>query len=167
MSEKALVEAALFMSSRPLTPEDFEKLGVPRDRLERILEELSLDLESGERGITLWKGRSGYRLMVKPEYAAAVSHLAPHQDMGKGLLRVLALAAYRPGITQSDVVKIVGNRAYEYIRELEARGLVKTEKKGRTRQLFVTREFADYFGLKSPDEAKKVLSDKADLKERV
>ncbi|NOZ81704.1 MAG: SMC-Scp complex subunit ScpB [Candidatus Micrarchaeota archaeon] len=159
MNEKALVEAALFLSSRPLTPEDFEKLGVDPSRLEKILSEMAQELEDEERGIFLFKTPAGYQLKVKPDILPKVRHLTPYQDLGKGLLRVLSIVAYKQPVTQSEIVKIIGNRTYEYVRELEARGLIRAVKHGRTKALVPTKEFEEYFGVEIP-KIKEVLKEK-------
>jgi segregation and condensation protein B len=62
-------------------------------------------------------------------------------------LRVLAIIAYHQPIKQSDIVKVIGNRTYEYVKELEERGLIKVEKKSRTKTLSTTPHFEDYFGI--------------------
>lgn len=156
MNKKALIEAALFMSSKPLSLEEFMKItNSNEEEIKQILEELKRDYESEERGVHLIKIGEKFKLYVKPEYVRFVRHLTPYADMKKGLLRVLALVAYKNGITQSEIVKVIGNRTYEYVKELESRGLIKTVKQGRTKVLLPTKEFADYFGLKSPEEAKK------------
>ncbi|MBU5690344.1 MAG: SMC-Scp complex subunit ScpB, partial [Candidatus Aenigmatarchaeota archaeon] len=72
--------------------------------------------------------------------------------------RALGIIALKQPATQSDVVKIQGNKAYGYIKELEKRGLIKTEKFGRTRKLITTKEFERYFG-KSINEIRQALQD--------
>jgi segregation and condensation protein B len=101
----------------------------------------------------------GYQIRVKPELVSAVSNLTPYRDLGKGLLRVLALVAYKQPITQSEIVKVIGNRTYEYVKRLEERGLIKTMKHSRTKALVATKEFANYFGLENPEDAKKFFED--------
>ncbi len=156
MNRKALIEAALFMSSRPLSAEELAKVsGASKEEVLSIIEELKKDLENPERGVHLIKIGEKFKLYVKPEYVRFVRHLTPYSDMKKGHLRVLALVAYKEGVTQSEIVKVIGNRTYEYVRELVERGLIKAVKQGRTKVLIPTKEFADYFGLKSPEEAKK------------
>ncbi len=155
MNKKALIEAALFMSVKPLSIEDLEKISnMKKEDVIAILEEIKKDYEKEDRGIHLLKIGDTYKFYVKPEYIRYVRHLTPYSDMKKGLLRVLALVAYKNGITQSDIVKVIGNRTYEYVKELENRRLIKTVKQGRTKVLVPTKEFAEYFGLKSPEEIK-------------
>jgi segregation and condensation protein B len=156
MNLKALVEAALFMSVKPLSLSELSKIAnEDEEKVLAVLEELSKELEREDRGIYLVRMGDKFKLYVKPEYIRFVRHLTPYSDMKKGLLRVLALVAYKNGITQSEIVKIIGNRTYEYVKELESRGLIRTVKQGRTKVLVPTKEFAQYFGLKSPEEAKK------------
>jgi len=54
---------------------------------------------------------------------------------------------YHEPIKQSDIVKIIGNRTYEYTKELERRGFIKWEKQGRTKVLRLTPAFDEYFGV--------------------
>lgn len=154
-SKKALVEAALFMSNEPLSLKDLSQLAGDEKTAKAAIDEIKKDLEKEERGIILIESKEGYQLRVKPEYAPSVRHLTPYQDLNKGLLRVLALVAYKQPITQSEIVKVIGNRTYEYIRELESRGLIRAVKQSRTKALIATKEFASYFGLEKPEDAKK------------
>ena len=93
----------------------------------------------------------GLRLTVKPEYIDKVSKLTRHADMSRGLLRVLSVITRYEPVTQSDLVKVLGNRVYEYIKELEERGFVKTEKHSRTKKISTTKLFEEYFGAKKED----------------
>jgi segregation and condensation protein B len=58
----------------------------------------------------------------------------------------LGIVALQQPILQSEVVKIQGNKAYNYIKYLEKKKLIKTEKAGRTRLIKTTKEFERYFG---------------------
>ena len=64
------------------------------------------------------------------------------------------IAYYQP-ISQADIVKVIGNRTYEYVRELTTRGFVKKEKKSRTQALSTTKHFEEYFGARA-EEIKKM-----------
>jgi segregation and condensation protein B len=61
------------------------------------------------------------------------------------------MIAYHQPVVQSDLVDMRGNSAYDHIRDLKERGLVKAEPHGRTRLLSTTPLFADYFGLEEND----------------
>ncbi len=153
----ALLEAALFTTTEPLNMEDLQKTTkIRREELEKLVKILEEKYSSAESGIKL-STVGGYRLMVKEAFEEKVSHLTPHADLSRGLLRVLSIIAYHEPIKQADIVKIVGNRVYDYVKELEGKGLVKTEKKSRTKILSLTPQFEEYFGVK-----KKFLKEKID-----
>ncbi|MBI4014604.1 MAG: SMC-Scp complex subunit ScpB [Candidatus Aenigmarchaeota archaeon] len=155
MNKTALVEAMLFTAIDPISFEELEKAsGARREELERILESLKNKYNTEESGLRLFEA-GGYKLIVKHEYAGHVSHLTPHADLSRGVLRVLSIIAYHQPIGQADIVKIVGNRTYEYVKELAVRGFVKADKRSRTKVLSTTKHFEEYFGAKA-DEIKKM-----------
>ena len=146
MNKLALLESILFMTSEPLSIEELEKdMKLKREEIEKLLHVLRQKYSPEDSGINLSEA-GGYKLVVKHEYSEKVSHLTPHADLSRGLLRVLSIIAYHEPIAQSDIVKVVGNRTYEYVKELEMRGLVKSEKKSRTKLLRTTPHFEEYFG---------------------
>ena len=147
----AALEAMLFTTQKPLGMEELEKaLRITRSSVEKLL--------AAEAG--------GYRLVVKQAFVSEVSHLTPHADLSRGLLRVLSIIFYHEPIAQSEIVKIIGNRTYDYVKELEARGLVRSEKKSRTKLLRTTPHFEAYFGAKK-EEIKMELKEFEDEKGNV
>lgn len=157
---KASIEAALFMANQPISIEKLSKiLKRSPERIKVAIEEFRQELQKEEHGIHVIETSAGYQIRVKPELVSSVSNLTPYRDLGRGLLRVLALVAYKQPITQSEIVKVLGNRTYEYVKRLEERGLIKTVKHSRTKALIATKEFANYFGLENPEDAKKFFED--------
>jgi len=157
---KAAVEAALFMSNQPISLEKLSKMfKTETEKVKEVIEYFKKEFEKEEHGINILETSSGYQIRVKPELVSHVSNLTPYKDLGRGLLRVLAMVAYKQPITQSEIVKVIGNRTYEYVKRLEERGLIKTLKHSRTKALVATKEFANYFGLEKPEDAKKFFED--------
>ena len=157
MNKKALIEAALFVSSSPLSPEKLcEIAGISKEELEKILEEIASELQSVERGIELAQTPEGYELRIKPEYRDKVASLAPFSDLSDGMLRTLSIVVSKQPVKQSLIVRYQGNKAYGYIKALEKKGLIKTEKFGRTKLVSTTEDFERYFG-KSKEEVKSKL----------
>jgi segregation and condensation protein B len=153
---KASIEAALFMANQPISLERLSKIFKRKpDVIKEAIEDFKLEFQKTEHGIHVIETDIGYQIRVKPELVSSVSNLTPYRDLGRGLLRVLALVAYKQPITQSEIVKVLGNRTYEYVKRLEERGLIKTVKHSRTKALIATKEFANYFGLENPEDAKK------------
>jgi len=158
----ALLEAALFVTEKPLSSEELKRfLKVSGEELNRLLSELKRRYERNDSGIELLE-LNGYKLAVKSAYSQQVARFTRHAELSRGLLRALSLIAYFEPLKQSDLVRAIGNRAYEYVRELERMGFVRSEKFSRTKLLRTTRHFKEYFGVKSKEELRDVI--KANIK---
>ncbi|MFH1474167.1 MAG: SMC-Scp complex subunit ScpB [Candidatus Aenigmatarchaeota archaeon] len=157
---KSVVEAALYMANEPISVKEMAKMfNVEPDSVKVVIDEFKKELESSEHGIYILETPRGYQIRVKPKLDPLVRKLTPYKDLSRGLLRVLALVAYKQPITQSEIVKVIGNRTYEYVKALKERGLVNTVKQGRTKALVPTKEFANYFGLEKPEDIKKFFEE--------
>ena len=152
--DQALVEAALFLSPQPLTRHKLARIigGASLSYVERLLDQIADTFRSDTHGIELHVEDGKAMFQVKRAYIDAVAHLAPHQDISRPVLRSLAMIAYNHPLTQADLVKARGNKAYKHVQELLERGLIRAEEQGRTLLLHVTDEFLRYFGLSSVEE---------------
>jgi len=161
MNQKALLEAALFVSDKPLTLERLSKIvGVgSEEQVKQLLAEIKQDLVAENRGIELMETPEGYELRVKTEYRNTVAKLAPLSDLTDGMLRTLAIVAAKQPVKQSAIVHYQGNKVYGYVQLLEEKGLVKTQKFGRTKLISTTPDFEKYFGT-SVDNIKDMLNQK-------
>ena len=160
MNQKALLEAALFVSDKPLTLEKLSKImGCSQQEVKEQMIRLQTDLKTDDRGVELVETPEGFELRVKPDYREKVVRLAPFADLSDGMMRTLAIVAAKQPVKQSLIVKFQGNKTYGYITGLEDKGLIKTEKYGRTKIITTTPDFEKYFG-KSSEEIKKVLETK-------
>jgi len=153
-NDLALAEAALFLAAQPLTRRALAKIlgGVAQAYVDQLLADLKSQFEDASRGIELHveDGRAQFR--VKSAYVSEVSHLAPQHDIPRQELRTLAVIAYNHPMTQSNLIKVRGNKGYKHVQELLERNLITSEPHGRTRLLHVTRDFLRHFGLNSVDE---------------
>lgn len=161
INPKALVEAALFVSDKPLTIDRLSAItSISQNDLKIILEEIETELRANDRGIELVETPEGFELRIKPIYRDRVARLAPLSDLSDGMLRTLAIVAAKQPVKQSLIVKYQGNKTYGYIVKLEEKGLIKTEKYGRTRLVNTSPDFEKYFG-KSAEEIKRMLVQKS------
>ncbi|HXQ32292.1 MAG TPA: SMC-Scp complex subunit ScpB [Steroidobacteraceae bacterium] len=159
---KNLIEAALLAAGRPL---DVEQLRELFDEFERpaadvvgaALEALAADY--ADRAIELKEVASGFRVQVRDSVAPAVSRLWQErpQKYSRALLETLALIAYRQPVTRGEIEDIRGVQVNpNIIRTLLERGWVRVighrDVPGRPELLATTREFLDYFGLKTLDD---------------
>ncbi len=157
---EAIIEAALFISSGPLSIRELKKIsGSDESDIKDSLEGIRKKLSDESHGIELFKSVEGYELRVKPGHLDEVSHLTPYSDLSRGQLKVLALVAFKGPIKQSNIAKIIGNRAYSYIKDLENKKLIRTEKHKRTKKLEITDEFKNYFGIEERKELEEKLEE--------
>lgn len=152
--KKARLEAALFLSDEPLDSDEISEvldLG-SKGFVSTLIDEFKEDLEQEQRGMELIETPQGYEMKVKKNHLDHVSHLAPHQDLGEGVLRTLSLIAYNAPVEQAEIVEVRGNRTYNHVKDLVERGFVSKEKDGRSAQLEVTDRFLDYFDFDSVEQ---------------
>ncbi|MBI4167368.1 MAG: SMC-Scp complex subunit ScpB [Candidatus Aenigmarchaeota archaeon] len=162
---KKLIEASLFLSQNPISAKSLSQIADVNEReVEKLVEELRT--EYADRGVEIAKTPSGWQIHVKTELIGKVSHLSPYSDLSEGVLKTLALVVYKHPATQSYLVKMQGNKVYNYIKKLELRGMIKTQKKGRTKEVFVTQEFENYFGTTLDEIKKRVEEQIAEIKAR-
>ncbi len=142
------VEAVLFSSPSAISVEEIAKI-VKSDRktVEDAVKKLMNEYSSRDSSIEIVKVGKKVLMRVKPEYQRFVTRFVK-SDLDKATLRTLAVIAVNQPIELSKLVKIRGNRCYEHVKKLEDMGFVKSEKKGRTKILKTTEDFAVYFGLK-------------------
>jgi segregation and condensation protein B len=157
-----VVEAVLLAAGRPVTIEQFLELfddtqRPPAEEIAAALASLQQSYEGG--GVELREVASGWRVQVRPQHADVVSRLWQERPSrySRALLETLALIAYRQPITRGEIENIRGVTVSTTImRTLHERNWIRVvghrEVPGRPELLGTTREFLDYFGLKSLDD---------------
>lgn len=159
---KNLIEAALLANGQPLGIDQLRGLfdEFERPEAEAVREALrALADECAGRPVELIEVASGWRLQVRGEYAARLSRLWQEKPgrYSRALLETLALIAYRQPITRGEIENVRGITVNpNIVRTLTERGWIRVvghrEVPGHPELLGTTREFLDYFGLKSLDE---------------
>ncbi|HET8552374.1 MAG TPA: SMC-Scp complex subunit ScpB [Gammaproteobacteria bacterium] len=159
---KHVIEAALLVAGRPLNFDAllglFDEMERPeRGEMRAALDELQQDF--ADRGIELKEIASGYRIQVRASVSARVSRLFEErpQRYSRALLETLALIAYRQPLTRGEIEDVRGvSVSSNIMKTLQDRGWVRVvghrDVPGRPALYATTREFLDYFGLKSLDE---------------
>lgn len=146
---KAVIEAALFASGRTLSHLELAELsGLSKEQSCALAGELAAEYAARGSGVEIKSIGEGYCMQVRFGLAGRVLSFAP-REIEAPLIRTLAIIAYKQPIKQSVLVQIRGNKSYDHVKELEARGLINVEKFSRTKMLTTTRGFADYFGISS------------------
>jgi segregation and condensation protein B len=159
---KGIIEAALLAYGQPLGIEQMRELFEEFERPEaaavrKALAALAEDCEG--RPLELVEVASGWRLQVRRQYSARLSKLWQERPTrySRALLETLALIAYRQPITRAEIENVRGVTVNpNIVRTLTERGWIRVvghrEVPGHPELLGTTREFLDYFGLKSLDE---------------
>lgn len=156
---KNILEAALLAAGEPLSLERLlglfpEEARPEAAELRQALQ--SLDEDCARRGIELKEVSSGFRLQVKKEVAPWVSRLYEERvpRYSRALLETLVLIAYRQPITRAEIEDIRGvTVSTNIIKTLQEREWIRIvghrEVPGKPALFGTTREFLDYFNLKS------------------
>jgi segregation and condensation protein B len=157
-----VVEAALFAAGKSLTINElaqlFEESNRPtpngiREALQQLQEEFAA------RPIEIKETGAGFRVQVRRQYSSAVARLWPErpQRYSRALLETLALIAYRQPITRAEIESVRGvtvnpNITKTLLERQWIRVVGHRDLPGRPELLGTTREFLEYFSLRSLDE---------------
>jgi segregation and condensation protein B len=160
---KNIIEAVLLSAEHPMSVAQLGDLFMgdndcpTRDDIRQALHELGNDYAS--RGLELQQVASGFRMQVKQDYAPWVGRLWEEKPARytRALLETIALIAYRQPITRGEIEEIRGvSVSSNIVRTLIERDWVKVlghkDVPGKPSLYGTTREFLDYFNLKSLDE---------------
>ena len=155
MPLETLIEATLFSSGKSMSVTELsEALGYDADEMLDCLGSLQATLRRRKGGaLQLAEVGDRWALEVKP----AIASLLPKDtktDMPPKLLKAAALIAYHQPMPQSRLVELLGQKAYDYVRELAQLGMVDRRKDGNTRRLSTTRRFSEAFGCPHTDRKK-------------
>lgn len=159
---KNIVEAALLAAGQPLSLDKLlalfpEEQEVEREALRGAL--AALQEEYAERTMELVEVGSGWRFQVRSELSPWVSRLWEERPSrySRALLETLALVAYRQPITRAEIEDIRGvTVSSNIVKTLLEREWVRVvghrDVPGKPAMYATTRQFLDYFNLKSLDQ---------------
>jgi len=147
LDAKSVIEAALFMSTSPMTVRTLSKLAGMNSwkMVQDKLKELQQEDEARGSAIVISFEDGGYIMRLKPEYERKVSGLAKEAELSRGAIKTLAVIAKNDGIAQSKLVKMIGSAIYDHVKELVEKEFINAEKQGRTKVLKTTKKFKEYF----------------------
>ena len=150
------------VSDKPMDVSHLEKLfdekeRPHRDEIRAALDEITTDCR--DKGFELVKVSSGYRFQTKQSLSAWVSRVWEEKPkkFSRAMLETLALIAYRQPTTRGDIESVRGvSVSSDIIRVLDERGWIRVvghrDVPGKPELLATTKEFLDYFNLKSLDQ---------------
>jgi segregation and condensation protein B len=173
-NNKALIEAALFVSEKPLSIEKLQQLLVlqqtttqdvisPQQNQEKFLSKAEIKALIGElmadyqhNGVELVQVASGYRFQAKAQFSQALTGLFQEKapKYSRAFLETLALIAYKQPITRAEIEAIrgvaVSSHIIKTLLELQwIKNLGHKDVPGRPTLYGTTKVFLDNFSLKS------------------
>jgi segregation and condensation protein B len=159
---KGIIEAALLAYGQPLSVEQLREVFEEFERpdAQQVRKALAVLADQCEgRPMELVEVASGFRLQVRKEFSTRLSRLWQERPArySRALLETLALIAYRQPITRGEIEDVRGVTVNpNIIRTLSERGWIRVvghrEVPGHPELLGTTRDFLDYFGLRSLDQ---------------
>lgn len=146
-----IVEAALFSAGKPVSVDEIaDNTGLGKRVVPKALATLQKRYAEGATSLEIAKAGDKWAMQVQTRFVPSTVRLAPMEIPIK-LLKTLALIAYHQPVLQSDVKEMVGDKAYDHIRELKERGLVKKRAHERSYLITTSDQFPEYFGIPSAD----------------
>jgi len=162
---KAVIEALLFASEKPLT---FQQIKDALDNIEtaeirKHIEELRDEYEKTNRGIRIVEIAGGFQMITAPVFVSFLKKLYKKQRTEKlslPALETLAIVAYKQPVTRLEIEAIRNVNVDGMVKGLLDKSLIRVtgRKKapGRPKVYGTTWQFLEHFGLKSLEELPKI-----------
>ncbi|WP_408006582.1 SMC-Scp complex subunit ScpB [Pseudalkalibacillus sp. A8] len=178
--QKAVIEGLLFV----VGDEGLEGkqaadiLQIELSEAEELIREMIEDYQAEERGIEIVEIAGAYQLTTKAKHISYYERFVESpttSSLSQAALETLAIVAYKQPITRAEIEDIRGVKTEKPLQTLTAKHLVKevgrAEGTGRAILYGTTKEFLEYFGLKSKEDLPKLpehfeddsIEDEADL----
>ncbi|MEK6727261.1 MAG: SMC-Scp complex subunit ScpB [Candidatus Omnitrophota bacterium] len=159
------VEALLFASEKPLTIEQARGCLDNLDpvMLRRVIEDLQSEYEQSNKGMRIIEVAGGFQMITAPNFAPFLKKLfkARHVErLSKPALESLAIIAYKQPLTKLEIESLRNVNVDGVIKSLLDKNLIRIcgRKKvvGRPFVFGTTKQFLEYFGLKSLNDLPKM-----------
>lgn len=163
---KAVIEALLFSSDKPLLIEQIRKVLDSPDggQIRKTIEELKSEYEQTNRGMRIYEVAGGFQMITASHFSTFLKKLfkgAHHSErLSKPALETLAIIAYKQPLSKPDIESLRKVNVDGVVCTLLDKNLIRVvgRKKapGRPKVYGTTRGFLEYFGLKSLEELPKI-----------
>jgi len=164
-NNRAVIEAMLFSSDKPLTIEQMRNVlgSLETQEIRSILGELNQEYESSNRGIRITEIAGGFQMITAPALAPFLKKLYKQRSvekLSKPALETLAIIAYKQPLTRLDIESLRNVNIDGVMKSLLDKDLIRVtgrkKSPGRPKVYGTTRQFLEYFGLKSLEELPKI-----------
>ncbi len=162
VSEKQVIEAALFVGGMPLTTKKLRQLlqaDNALDVVERSVDALNQQYRGEQRPYEIILGEGGYRLVLRAEFEPLRSRVFGHGPkdvkLSQEILEVLSLVAYRQPVSKQEIEHAGKSNPAGSLRQLLRRELIEIERGDGGRKdvkYRTTGRFLSVFGLSTLEE---------------
>ncbi|MGP4082139.1 SMC-Scp complex subunit ScpB [Pseudalkalibacillus sp. R45] len=178
--QKAVIEGLLFvvgdegLDGKQAT----DILQIELSEAEELIKEMIEDYQADDRGIEIVEIAGAYQFTTKAKHISYYERFVESpttSSLSQAALETLAIVAYKQPITRAEIEDIRGVKTEKPLQTLSAKHLVKevgrAEGTGRAILYGTTKEFLEYFGLKSKEDLPELpeqfedgsIEDEADL----
>ena len=165
MSDRGIVEAALYSAGKALTVDELVRVtGFDEAVVKEHLRALARDYRKRDSALEVTLIGTRWTMQIRQEYTERARTFAP-PEIDRDLLKTAALIAYHQPILQSDLFDMIGEKVYEHTKALEDLRLISRKPSGRSLELTTTRYFAEFFGLKTTNREgiRKLMAERAGI----
>jgi segregation and condensation protein B len=165
-NNKSVIEALLFISEKPVLIDQIKKVlnHLDAEQIRGLLGEMRAEYESQNRGIRLYEIAGGFQLITAPFLATFIKKFLarePRADrLSRSALESLAIIAYKQPVTKLEIESLRKVNVDGIMKTLSDKNLIRVSGRrkapGRPKLFCTTRQFLEYFGLKSLDELPKI-----------
>lgn len=158
---KSVIEAILFASDKPVTAEQIRRVCDMAQNAEvrSIIEELRIEYAQAGRGMAIVEIAGGYQMVTAAQFSPFLKKFFRErhsEKLSKPALETLAIIAYKQPLTRQEIQSLRNVNVDGVIKTLVEKSLIRiTGRKkvpGRPHVYGTTRQFLQYFGLKSLEE---------------
>lgn len=162
---KGIIESILFVSDKPVTVEQFREVmpEVSAGEIEKIIQSLKSDFSQKVGGMIVAEIAGGFQMLSNPSYAGYIRSFyktRTKEKLSRPSLETLAIVAYKQPVSRADIELVRGVNSDGVMAHLLSKALVKIvgrkEVPGRPFLYGTTKEFLEYFGLKSLEDLPKL-----------
>jgi segregation and condensation protein B len=157
----AVLEACVYVAEEPLMPDQIAAaLNQEPERIRALLEQLVVEFDRPEHGVSIREVAGGYKMATKPEHHEAVRNfvksLKAPLKLSLPALETLAVIAYKQPVTTPEIMEIRGVQGGGVLKTLLDRKLITEAGRknviGKPILYKTTKEFLIQFGLKDLSE---------------
>ena len=164
-NNRAVIEALLFSSDKPLAIEQIKNVldNLQAQEIRAILGEMNQEYESYNRGMRIFEIAGGFQMVTAHTLAPFLKKLYKQRNvekLSKPALETLAIIAYKQPLTRLDIEVLRNVNIDGVMKGLLDKDLIRVSGRkktpGRPKVYGTTRQFLEYFGLKSLEELPKI-----------